>query len=242
MTAKKMVSTEPAWTITRKKAYTRKPTNTVTLCVVNSEKPEVRFVFNGENAVLFGEKYIVFSDITNPERIYFKIASNGYKTTRYKTSAQVHFRVDEETKKAFEEIWAGSDYEVKQERSYYYVESKIEALFDEPETVMNALKVEKVPTKKAGIAPPAGAEWLAPMPESGISNKKVLAVLARIKEKGYVALSDLKVLNMNDRDYYNAVTDLVKIYGYAIVDIPCIDATGKRYFVKALYNGTGEWE
>lgn len=247
MSVKKVVSNEPEWIIKRRKSYAvKKTTDTVSVYVVKTERPEIRFVFNGKCAEVFGERYMVFSDITNPNRIYFKIDDDkGYKTTRYKTHTQVHFVVTEEQREAVKALWVGADYEVHEERGYYYIErvDEIEALFDEPERVMKALKTEKVPTvKKTSIEPPTNAAFMAPMPESGINDKKVVAVLTRMKEKGFVAMRDLKGMNMNDREYYKAVGDLVMVYGYAIVDIPCIDATGKRFFVKALYNGTGVWE
>lgn len=238
MVVKKMVSNEPEWVFARKKDYNKhKTTDTITPFVVNSDRPEVRFVFNGRCAELFGEKYIVFSDIANPERIYFKIdASRGYKATRYKKTTQVHFICTEEQRTAFSNLWIGADYEVHEQRGYFYIERKdeIEALFEEPKQLYMDLKSHH--------EPPANAAYMSPMPESGITDKKVLAVLSRMKERGYVALYDLKAMNMNDREYYKAVNDLVMVYGYAIVDIPCVDATGKRFYVKALYNNTGVWE
>ena len=246
MSVKKVVNNEPEWAyVARKQHKTGKPkTDMVTPTTYNAAIPEACFKFTGKYAELFGEKHIVFSKLDNPKRIYFKLDDTGYKATRTKTTASVKFKIYD-VKQAFEELWVGKSYEIHEERGYYYIErvDEIEALFEEPEKVMKALKTEKVPTvKKAGIEPPANAVFMAPMPESGIKDKKVLAVLTRMKEKGYVAMRDLKGMNLNDREYYKAVNDLVAVYGYSVVDIPCIDSTGKRFFVKALYNGTGVWE
>lgn len=246
MSVKKVVSNEPAWEyVARKQRKTGKPkTDMVTPTTYNAVIPEACFKFTGKYAELFGEKHLVFSKLDNPERIYFKLDDTGYKATRTKTTASVKFKIYD-VKQAFENLWVGESYEIHEERGYFYIEREepIEALFEEPEKVMKALKTEKVPTvKKTSIEPPANAAFMAPMPESGINDKKVLAVLTRMKEKGFVAMRDLKGMNLNDREYYKAVGDLVMVYGYAIVDIPCIDSTGKRFFVKALYNGTGVWE
>lgn len=255
MSVKKVVSNEPEWAyVARKQRKTGKPkTDMVTPTTYNAAIPEACFKFTGKYAELFGEKHIVFSKLDNPERIYFKLDDSGYKATRTKTTASVKFKIYD-VKQAFDELWVGKSYEIHEERGYYYIErvDEIEALFEEPEEVtevtMNRLKKgkglpkeTKQPTRK-NTEPPANAVYMTPMPESGINDKKVLAVLTRMKEKGFVAMRDLKGMNLNDREYYKAVNDLVMVYGYSIVDIPCIDSTGKRFFVKALYNGTGVWE
>lgn len=83
---------------------------------------------------------------------------------------------------------------------------------------------------------------VTPTPESVINDKKVLALLSNLHEKGSVSLVDIKAMNMNDREYFKALNDLIITYGYATVQIPCINHTGKRFYVTALYNGTGEWK
>lgn len=289
MSVKKVVSNEPEWIIKRKKSYAvKKATDTVSVYVVKTERPEIRFVFNGKCAEVFGERYMVFSDITNPNRIYFKIDDDkGYKTTRYKTHTQVHFQVSEEQREAVKALWVGADYEVHEERGYYYIErvDEIETLFEEaPKPIAQRLELKFVPERKSDrmqlLVRPSSRDALKriadekntsvndlvnsivetyidkkeqkqtmqnaitvnPTPESVINDKKVLALLANMKGKGFVSLVDIKSMNMNDREYFRALNDLVITYGYATVNVPCVNHTGKKYYVTALYNGTGVWE
>lgn len=268
MSVKKIIDTEPKWEVKKGSVYkTKKPSThsdsvAVTLTTsgtnINSDKVRLTasFRFGEDYLNVFGEKYLVFSNITDENRIYFKIDDYGYKCVRYKASARCQFALKQETASKFIELWCGKQYKVMQERWYYYIErtDPLEALFDDPpedeitEVTMNRLKKGKalpVETKKPKsntFTPPVNSVFMAPMPESGIKDKKVLAVITRMKEKGYVSMYDIKGMGMNDKEYYKAVGELLTVYGYTIVDIPCIDHTGKRFFIKSLFNGTGEFK
>ena len=268
MSVKKVVSTEPEWENSRKTIGFNKsctPHDSVDVSLITAGESSAgkmryhaSFRFGEDFLNLFGEKTLVFSSVADDKRIYFKIDDRGFKCVRYKSFVRVQFTVKNEAIATFMNIWSGKQYKVKRERGYFYIEQEdpLEALFNDTQngteqeidresimhSAMQSLKTGKGLPKKNTIEPPVTTVWMTPMPESVIHDKKVLAVLSRMKEKGFVAMSDLRMMNMSDRDYYKAVNDLVTVYGYAIVDIPCVNDTGKRFFVKALYNGTGAWE
>lgn len=249
----KTVSSEPLFTVRRQLAKrTKTEGNAITVALTRSgEKYQASFSFGDGLTAMFGEKYLVFSSLTDEKRIYFKFDDDGYKCSHTNRFCRCLASISEKDAEKFRELWAGKRYELNKERTYFYIEREdpLEALFKEEidnedlmVSAMQSLKRgKKLPKKKPDIQTP-NFVWMSPMPESGIQDKKVLAILSRMREKGYISLTDLRSMNMTDREYYQATTDLITTYGYALVDVPCINDTGKKFFVKALYNGTGEWE